>query len=94
MDIKLIRHLITKVARRAWIIFDYGVPESNCTPSVAAFKVLDGPTFSTIRFHHPGLEEQVNNTVEIWSRRAIHAAKFPSRTDLRKDRDARENTKH
>ncbi|XTI91424.1 hypothetical protein V2W45_1416684 [Cenococcum geophilum] len=62
MDTKLVRHLITRIARRVWIIFDYGVPD-NYKPSVAAFEVLDGPTFLTYRFQYPGLEKQVNNTV-------------------------------
>ncbi|KAF2180917.1 hypothetical protein K469DRAFT_714108 [Zopfia rhizophila CBS 207.26] len=91
---RLVRHLITRIARHVWIIFDYGVPENSYKPSVAAFKILDGPTFSTIRFQRPGLEKEVNNTVEIWGRRTTHGAKFPSRTDLRKNQDARENVKH
>ena len=65
MDIKLIQHLIIKVVRHTWIIFDYSIPKSNCTPLMAVFKVLDRSTFLIIRFHHPGLEEQVNNTIKI-----------------------------
>ncbi|KAF2176767.1 hypothetical protein K469DRAFT_721980 [Zopfia rhizophila CBS 207.26] len=93
VDTRPVRHLITRIARHVWIIFDYGVPE-NYKPSVAAFKVLDGPTFSTNRFQRLGLEREVNNTVEIWGQRTTHGAKFPCRTDLRKDRDAREKAKH
>ena len=78
IDIKLIRHLITKVARHAWIIFDYSVLKSNCIPLVAAFKVLDGPTFLIIKFYHPELEKWVNNTIKIWSWRAIYTVKFSS----------------
>ena len=65
MDIKLIRHLIIKVVKYAWIIFNYSIFKSNFTPLVAAFKVLNKPIFSTIRFHYLGLEERVNNIIEI-----------------------------
>ena len=82
VDAKCIRHLITKVARHIWIIFDYGVPENDCKPPVAAFQVLDGSTFSTARFYHPGLEKEVNDIVDISLGRG---AKFPARTDLRQN---------
>ena len=65
IDIKLIQHLIIKVVKYTWIIFNYSILKSNCIPLVVAFKVLDKLTFLTIRFHYPGLEERVNNTIEI-----------------------------
>lgn len=93
MDSRLVQHLITRIARHVWIIFDYGVP-GNFEPSVVAFQILDMPTFSTNRCQHPGLEQEVNDTVELWGQRITHGVKFPCRTDLRKNRDARENGKH
>ncbi|KAF2195734.1 hypothetical protein K469DRAFT_699342 [Zopfia rhizophila CBS 207.26] len=66
------------------IIFNYGVLKNSYKPSVATFKILDRPTFSTIRFQRPGLEKE----------RTTHGAKFPSQTDLQKNQDTRENIKH
>ena len=65
VDVKPTWHLITKVARYVWIIFNYRVPENDCKPPVAVFWVLDGSTFLTARFYHPGLEKEVNNIVDI-----------------------------
>ena len=38
MDTKPIWHLITRVVEQTYIIFNYGVPKTNCKPLVAAFK--------------------------------------------------------
>src|SRR6266700_969406 len=37
-DTKPIRHLITKVVRHVWIIFDYGLPENDYKPFIATFQ--------------------------------------------------------
>lgn len=51
----------TKQGSQQWVL-GYGVPENHCKPLVAAFKISDGPTFSTIGFQYPGLEKEANNT--------------------------------
>ncbi|XTI95867.1 hypothetical protein V2W45_1254073, partial [Cenococcum geophilum] len=65
VDIKPTRHLITKVVRYIWIIFNYGVLKNNYKPPIAAFWVLDRSTFLTTRFYHLGLKKEVNNMVDI-----------------------------
>jgi len=95
VDTKPIWHLITRVAGRACVIFDYGVSETDCKPPVAAFKAaFNGSALSINQFSHPGLEKEVNDTVKISRhQRAIYGARFPSRTDLRRHSDSRENAK-
>jgi hypothetical protein len=58
VDIRPPRHLITKVVKYIWIIFNYRVPENNCKPPIAAFRVLDGSAFLTTRFYYLGLEKR------------------------------------
>ncbi|XTI88736.1 hypothetical protein V2W45_1237467, partial [Cenococcum geophilum] len=68
-------HLITKVVKYVWIIFNYGVPKNNYKPLIAAFWVLDRSTFLTARFYYLGLEKEVNNIVNISRNRGV---KFPT----------------
>jgi len=90
VDTKPIWHLITKVVRYIWIIFNYRLPKNNYKPPVAAFWVLNRSTFSTTRFYYLRLEKEVNDTVDIlWGR----GVRFPTQTDLWKNRDAQENAK-
>ena len=41
VDAKPIRHLITKVARHVWIIFNYRLLKNDYKPPIAVFQVLD-----------------------------------------------------
>jgi len=66
VDIKPIWHLITKVAGRACVIFDYSVFKTNYKPPVAAFKaVFNGSALLINQFLYLGLEKEVNDTVKI-----------------------------
>lgn len=80
-----IQHLITKVTKRAMIIFDYGVQAEGQDPRVVAFTAkLNGSSLSFSPFRHPQVEQLVNDTVRIWGdQNSQHGWKFPSRTDLR-----------
>jgi hypothetical protein len=80
-----IQHLITKVTRRAMIVFDYGVQIDGREPRVIAFDAKsDGSSISFHAFHHPQTQQLVNDTVKTWAdQNSRHGWKFPSRTDLR-----------
>jgi hypothetical protein len=48
------RHLVTRISKRVWIVFDYGVPNDDHQPRVAAFKVnLVGDVLSVSEFQSP-----------------------------------------
>ena len=90
-DTTEIRHLITKISdekgsERVDIVFDYGVPTSECRPQVMAFKVkFNGLVLIIEQLYNPQIEPKVNKTVEWW--RAInlkHSISFPSQTDVQK----------
>ena len=86
-----VQHLLTRVARRVWIIFYYGITEKECEPSVKAFDIRsNGPRLIVKKIRHPGLQTWVNETVK--ASRNLNA-KFPSRTDLRKNKTSWENAR-
>jgi hypothetical protein len=88
-----VRHLITRIAKRVWIVFDYGVPNDDRQPRVAAFNVnLVGGALSISEFKAP--EAYVNGIVQTREvQNATHNWQFPSRTDLRPEPDALGNTR-
>ncbi|KAH0562516.1 hypothetical protein GP486_002791 [Trichoglossum hirsutum] len=92
-DTSEIRHLITKTSTKreseqVEIVFDYGVPTSDCQPKVAAFNVkVSGSDLTVTRLFNPILQPEVNRRVELW--RSINLkcnTSFPSRTDVRRKR--------
>ncbi len=86
-EIDTIRHLITKVARHAMIVLDYGVPADKCEPPVVAFDVKpDGSDVLFNEFHNSRIQRLVNDTVKVWAdQNSRYGWQFPSRTDLRKN---------
>lgn len=95
LDSKSVKHLITRIAGRVWIIFDFGDLQDRHEPPVRAFSVkLDQSGLSITCYEHPQIENVVNGTVEISKKRRLaFGAGFPSRTDLRKHQAARDNAK-
>lgn len=95
VDPKSVRHLITRIAGRVWIIFDLGDLRDRCEPPVRAFNVkLDRSALSISSYEHPQIENVVNGTVEVSKKRRLAlGADFPSRTDLRKHQSARESAR-
>ena len=91
-DTNIIQHLLTRVARRVWIIFDYGVAAEDGEPSVIAFDIRSKESSLIIqKFQYPGLQKWVNETVK--ASRVVNAD-LPSRTDLRKNKTSRENARY
>ena len=80
MDIKPIQYLITRVAGRAYVIFNYSISKTDCKPPVAVFKAVFNRLALLInQFSYLGLEKKVNNTVKILRyQKAIYDARFPS----------------
>lgn len=77
------------------IIFDHGVSETDHKPPVAAFEVaFDSPALLIKQFSRPRLEGWVNEFLKTSrSHEADRITTEPSRTDLRKHLDERENAK-
>ncbi|KAK2754524.1 hypothetical protein FQN54_006925 [Arachnomyces sp. PD_36] len=72
LDPKSIHHLITRVAGRVWIIFDFGELQNICEPPVCAFSVkLDRSGLRISSYEHPKVENVVNSTVEISKQRRL-----------------------
>ena len=91
-DTNIKQHLLTRVARRVWIIFDYGVAAEDGEPSVIAFDIRSNESSLIIqKLQYPGLQKRVNETVK--ASRAVNAD-LPSRTDLRKNKTSRENARY
>jgi hypothetical protein len=87
-DSAKVRHLITRLSKHVWIVFDYGVPNDNHQPQVAAFGVkLVGDVLSVSEFQFP--KAYVNAIVQASKvQNATHNQQFPCRTDIRTERDA------
>ena len=92
---RAIRHQLTRISRRVYIIFDCIDLAHDDRPPVAAFNVcFKNAMLSVARLERVGLEKWVNDTVETWQRRRpVHDKTLPSRTDLRRHKVEREHAR-